>query len=111
MISRKELEDLEIGKTIWYSEIKFGPVGGLSYNVFAKLEKINIKYFKVIFVEQGDSFRTGNLIFTTQLYPPSVFNTREEGLDHWNSIVYNTIDKLTHEYENRIRRVKKKLIT
>lgn len=115
MISKREYANLKPGDHVWASCIIFSQTGNLICGTFAELEleKTEDGYhiFKTVKVEKGSLFKKDKLVaLRYHSHGYSYFSTREEALEDWNKVVYNTIDWITSNYEQIIKRVKEKLI-
>jgi uncharacterized protein YsxB (DUF464 family) len=66
----------------------------------------------VLKVEKGTTLRE-DWVVTSGYYSfnyPNAFKTRKDAIEHWNNVIYNTLDRLTSKYEQTIKRVKKKIL-
>ena len=93
----------------------FSDTGTNTLGLLAELVKIeseNKDKFKVVKVEKGTSLREDGIV-TSGYYSfnyPNVFKSRKDAIDHWNNVIYNTLDRLTSKYEQTMKRVKKKIL-
>lgn len=115
-MSLEEYNRLKPGDHIWVSRVMFSDSGTNTLGLLAELIKIEgISYedeFKVLKVEKGTTLKE-NRIVTPGYYSfnyPNAFKTRKDAVEHWNNVVYNTLDRLTSNYEQTIKRVKKKIL-
>ena len=114
-MSLEEYNGLKPGDHVWVSRVMFSDTGTNTLGLLAELVKIESKNkdeFKVVKVEKGTSLRE-NWIVTSGYYSfnyPNVFKSRKDAVEHWNNVIYNTLDRLTSNYEQTMKRVKKKLM-
>lgn len=114
-----DLRTLKEGDQVWCFKISFSIgtlYGTLSVGLIAKLERAEKKNeFRVIQVKKGTSMKAGKTIKAGVLGSVSLtelFKDYNEGVQHWNSVVQNEIDRLTSNYEQAVKRVEgKKLKT
>ena len=114
-MSLEEYNRLKPGDHIWVSKVIFSDTGTNTLGLLAELVKIeskNKEEFKVVKVEKGTSLKEDRVV-TSGYYTfsfPNVFKSRKDAIDHWNNVIYNTLDRLTSKYEQTLKRVKKKLL-
>ena len=114
-MSLEEYNELKPGDHVWVSRVMFSDTGTNTLGLLAELVKIeseNKDKFKVVKVEKGTSLREDGIV-TSGYYSfnyPNVFKSRKDAIDHWNNVIYNTLDRLTSKYEQTMKRVKKKIL-
>jgi predicted lipase len=114
-MSLEEYNGLKPGDHVWVSRVMFSDTGTNTLGLLAELVKIESKNkdeFKVVKVEKGTSLREDWAV-TPGYYSfnyPNVFKSRKDAIEHWNNVIYNTLDRLTSKYEQTIKRVKKKIL-
>ena len=112
-MSLEEYTGLKPGNHIWVSKVMFSDSGTNTLGLLAELVKIEGKdEFRVLKVEKGTTLREDrivNLGYYSFNYP-NAFKTRKDAVEHWNNVIYNTLDRLTSNYEQTIKRVKNKLL-
>ena len=115
-MSLEEYNGLKPGDHIWVSRVMFSDSGTNTLGLLAELVKIEGKHgkdeFKVLKVEKGTTLRENGIV-TTGYYSfnfPNAFKTRKDAIEYWNNVIYNTLDRLTSNYEQTIKRVKKKIL-
>ena len=100
-------EELKVGDHVWVSKLSFSDRGNMTLGLFAELEKVEgANRFRVVKVEKGTSLKKGGFCSLSGKF----YRTREDAIESWNRNLYNTIDRLTSEYEQTIKRVKKKIL-
>ena len=115
-MSLEEYNGLKPGDHVWVSRVMFSDTGTNTLGLLAELVKIESKNkdeFKVVKVEKGTSLREDGIV-TSGYYSfnyPNVFKSRKDAIDHWNNVIYNTLDRLTSKYEQTMKRVKKKILS
>ena len=115
-MSLEEYNELKPGDHVWVSRVMFSDTGTNTLGLLAELVKIeseNKDKFKVVKVEKGTSLREDGIV-TSGYYSfnyPNVFKSRKDAIDHWNNVIYNTLDRLTSKYEQTMKRVKKKILS
>ena len=115
-MSLEEYNGLKPGDHIWVSKVMFSDTGTNTLGLLAELVKIESKNkdeFKVVKVEKGTSLKEDRVV-TSGYYTfsfPNVFKSRKDAIDHWNNVIYNTLDRLTSKYEQTVKRVKKKILS
>ena len=111
----EEYNGLKPGDHVWVSRVMFSDTGTNTPGLLAELVKIESKNkdeFKVVKVEKGTSLKE-DWVVTSGYYSfnyPNVFKTRKDAVEHWNNVIYNTLDRLTSKYEQTMKRVKKKIL-
>ena len=114
-MSLEEYNELKPGDHVWVSKVMFSDTGTNTLGLLAELVKIESKNkdeFKVVKVEKGTSLREDGIV-TSGYYSfnyPNVFKSRKDAIEHWNNVIYNTLDRLTSKYEQTMKRVKKKIL-
>ena len=114
-MSLEEYNGLKPGDHVWVSRVMFSDTGTNTLGLLAELVKIESKNkdeFKVVKVEKGTSLKEDWTV-TSGYYSfnyPNVFKSRKDAIDHWNNVIYNTLDRLTSKYEQTMKRVKKKIL-
>ena len=114
-MSLEEYNGLKPGDHVWVSRVMFSDTGTNTLGLLAELVKIESKNkdeFKVVKVEKGTSLKE-DWVVTSGYYSfnyPNVFKSRKDAIEHWNNVIYNTLDRLTSKYEQTIKRVKKKIL-
>jgi len=113
-MEREDYNKLKPGDHVWVCRLRFSNAGNLSLSMLAELEKIEGEdSFKVVKVEKGTSLREGKKVrgdgYYT-FYTSSIYKTREDAVEEWNRQVYDTIDRLTSNYETKMKQLKKKLM-
>ena len=115
-MEKEEFSKLKPGDHIWVSRVRFSDSGTNTLGLLAELVKIEGKHgkdeFKVLKVEKGTTLREDGIV-TPGFYSfnyPNAFETRKDAVEHWNKVIYNTLDRLTSTYEQTIKRVKKKIL-
>ena len=114
-MSLEEYNGLKPGDHVWVSKVMFSDTGTNTLGLLAELVKIESKNkdeFKVVKVEKGTSLREDGIV-TSGYYSfnyPNVFKSRKDAIEHWNNVIYNTLDRLTSKYEQTMKRVKKKIL-
>ena len=115
-MSLEEYNGLKPGDHVWVSKVMFSNSGTNTIGLLAELVKIEGKHgkdeFKVLKVEKGTTLREDGIV-TSGYYSfnyPNVFKSRKDAIDHWNNVIYNTLDRLTSKYEQTMKRVKKKIL-
>ena len=115
-MSLEEYNRLKPGDHIWVSRVRFSDSGTNTLGLLAELVKIEGKHgkdeFKVLKVEKGTTLREDRIV-TSGYYSfnyPNAFKSRKDAIDHWNNVIYNTLDRLTSNYEQTMKRVKKKIL-
>ena len=114
-MSLEEYNGLKPGDHVWVSRVMFSDTGTNTLGLLAELVKIESKNkdeFKVVKVEKGTSLKE-DWVVTSGYYSfnyPNVFKSRKDAIDHWNNVIYNTLDRLTSKYEQTMKRVKKKIL-
>ena len=110
-MSTEEFDALKEGDIVWYFELTLSTAGNVSRQLVAKLEKRKDKSFYVVQVEKGTSWREGRVV---SLWLGEInhhlFKTYNDGIDYWNSVLLNNIDRLTSKYEQAMKRIKGKLL-
>ena len=112
-MTKEEFSELKPGEVVWFFKIEFSLSGNVSLNIIAKLEKREKEnQFSVLQVDKGVSWKKGHIVEFSKWRPEytNLFKDYREGVDHWNSIVLNTVDRITSKYEQTIKRVKNKLL-
>ena len=114
-MSLEEYNGLKPGDHVWVSKVIFSDTGTNTLGLLAELVKIeskNQEKFKVVKVEKGTSLKEGRVVISGYytFSFPNVFKSRKDAIDHWNNIIYNTLDRLTSKYEQTMKRVKKKIL-
>ena len=114
-MSLEEYNGLKPGDHIWVSKVMFSDTGTNTLGLLAELVKIeskNQEKFKVVKVEKGTSLKEGRVVISGYytFSFPNVFKSRKDAIDHWNNVIYNTLDRLTSKYEQAMKRVKKKIL-
>jgi uncharacterized protein YsxB (DUF464 family) len=90
----------------------FSDSGTNTLGLLAELLKIEENKFKVLKVEKGTTLKEDRVVtsgYHTFNYP-NAFKIRKDAIEHWNNVIYNTLDRLTSKYEQTIKRVKKKIL-
>ena len=115
-MEKEEFSKLKPGDHIWVSKVMFSDSGTNTLGLLAELVKIEGKHgedkFKVLKVEKGTTLKEDGIV-TSGYYSfnyPNAFKTRKDAIDHWNNVIYNTLDRLTSKYEQTMKRVKKKIL-
>lgn len=112
-MSKEEYNGLKPGDHIWVSKVMFSDSGTNTLGLLAELVKIEGKHgedeFKVLKVEKGTTLREDRIVNCYFNYP-NAFKTRKDAIEHWNNVIYNTLDRLTSNYEQTMKRVKKKIL-
>jgi uncharacterized protein YsxB (DUF464 family) len=111
-MSLEEYNGLKPGDHIWVSRVMFSDSGTNTLGLLAELVKIEENKFKVLKVEKGTTLKEDRVVtsgYHTFNYP-NAFKTRKDAIEHWNNVIYNTLDRLTSKYEQTIKRVKKKIL-
>ena len=115
-MTKEEYNGLKPGDHIWVSRVMFSGSGTNTLGLLAELVKIEDKHgedkFKVLKVEKGTTLREDRVV-TSGYYSfkyPNAFKTRKDAIEHWNNVIYNTLDRLTSKYEQTMKRVKKKIL-
>ena len=114
-----EPETLKEGDHVWCFKISFNLgslYGTLAVGLIAELEKTEKEdEFRVIQVKKGTSMKAGKTIKAGgwgSVSLAELFKDYDEGVQYWNSVVQNEIDRLTSNYEQAVKRVEgKKLKT
>jgi hypothetical protein len=116
-MTKEEYNGLKPGDHIWISKVMFSNSGTNTLGLLAELVKIEGKRgkdeFKVLKVEKGTTLREDSIV-NSGYYSfnyPNAFKTRKDAIEHWNKVIYNTIDRLTSTYEQTMKRVKKKIMS
>ena len=112
-MTKEEFSELKPGDHIWVSRVMFSDSGTNTLGLLAELEKTkNKNEFKVLKVEKGTTLREDRIVTSGyhSFNYPNAFKTRKDAIEHWNNVIYNTLDRLTSNYEQTIKRVKKKLL-
>ena len=116
-MTQEEYSALKEGDKVWLFAINFniGSLHGtLGMGLIAELEKRDKEdEFDVIQVKKGTSTKAGRIMRIGKWSDPSrheLFKDYNEGVDYWNSVVHNEVDRLTSKYEQAIKRVKGKLL-
>ena len=115
-MSLEEYNRLKPGDHVWISKVMFSDTGTNILGLLAELVKIENKNkdeFKVVKVEKGTSLKEGRVVISGYytFSFPNVFKSRKDAIDHWNNVIYNTLDRLTSKYEQTMKRVKKKILS
>lgn len=111
-----EYKELKPGDHVWCFSIYFNGTlfGTLGLGLIAELEKRDEEdEFNVIQVKKGSSLKAGKIMTIRKWSSPSIselFKDYNDGVDHWNSVVNNELDRLTSYYEESTKRVKGKLL-
>ena len=111
-----EYKELKPGDHVWCFSIYFNETlfGTLGLGLIAELEKREGgDAFNVIQVKKGSSLKAGKIVTIRNWSSPSIpelFKNYNDGVDHWNSVVNNELDRLTSYYEESTKRVKGKLL-
>ena len=111
-MSLEEYNGLKPGDHVWVSKVIFSDTGTNTLGLLAELVKIGKDEFKVVKVEKGTSLKEGRVV-TSGYYSfsyPNLFKSRKDAIEHWNNVIYNTLDRLTSKYEQTMKRVKKKIL-
>ena len=118
-MEKEEFEGLKIGDHVWKFEIDFSTTGKIIMNLIAELEVIKKEYqsqqyigFNIVKVECGTSLREGMKINygSNQYYHVSrLFKNYNEGVDYWNSAIRNEEDRITSVYQDRVKKLQRKL--
>ena len=115
-MSKEEYDELKPGDCVWCFMISFcGSLHGTLANGFiAELEKTKLDdKFEVIQVKKGTKLRVGN-IMTVGCWGcaaiEEIFKDYNDGVDYWNSVVRNEVDRLTHYFEEAVKRVNGKIL-
>jgi uncharacterized protein YsxB (DUF464 family) len=111
-MSLEEYNGLKPGNHIWVSRVMFSDSGTNTLGLLAELVKIEENKFKVLKVEKGTTLKE-DMVVTSGYHTfnyPNAFKTRKDAIEHWNNVIYNTLDRLTSKYEQTIKRVKKKIL-
>ena len=110
-MSKEEFDALKEGDIVWYFELILSTAGNVSRQIVAKLEKRKDKSFYVVQVKRGTSWREGRVV---SLWLGEInhhlFKTYNDGIDYWNSVLLDNIDRLTSKYEQAMKRIKGKLL-
>ena len=115
-MSLEEYNGLKPGDHIWVSKVMFSDSGTNTLGLLAELVKIKGKHgkdeFKVLKVEKGTTLKEDGIVTSGyySFYYPNAFKTRKDAIEHWNNVIYNTLDRLTSNYEQTMKRVKKKIL-
>ena len=114
-MEKEEYNKLNPGDHIWVSKVMFSDSGTNTLGLLAELVKIEGKHgkdeFKVLKVEKGTALRENGIVTSGRYFNyPNAFKTRKDAVEHWNNVIYNTLDRLTSKYEQTIKRVKKKIL-
>lgn len=115
-MSLEEYNGLKPGDHIWVSKVMFSDSGTNTLGLLAELVKIEGKHgkdeFKVLKVEKGTTLKEDGIVTSGyySFYYPNAFKTRKDAIEHWNNVIYNTLDRLTSNYEQTMKRVKKKIL-
>ena len=112
-MSLEEYNGLKPGDHIWVSKVMFSDSGTNTIGLLAELVKIEGKdKFKVLKVEKGTTLREDRIVTSGyhSFNYPNVFKSRKDAIEHWNNVIYNTLDRLTSNYEQTMKRVKKKIL-
>ena len=116
-MTQEDFSELKPGDHIWVSIVKFSDSGTNTLGLLAELVKIEEKHgedkFKVLKVEKGTTLREDRVVTSGYYYfnYSNAFKTRKDAIEHWNNVIYNTLDRLTSNYEQTIKRVKKKILS
>ena len=112
-----EPETLKVGDRVWCFKISFSLgslYGTLAVGLIAELEKTEKEdEFRVIQVKKGTSMKAGKTIKAGvwgSVSSTELFKDYNEGIQYWNSVVQNEIDRLTSNYEQAVKRVEGKLL-
>ena len=106
-------EDIKVGDHVWVSKVLFSEHGTMTLGLFAELEKEKkADDFLVVKVEKGTTLKEGRSVCIgwSSFRYQDLHKTRKDALESWNQNIYNTIDRLTSNYEQTMKRVKKKIL-
>ena len=107
------------GDVFWYSNILFSSKSfrPIKYTkptqvVFVKRDSPYIRY-GTEYIGWFRTVKTGVVVLDIAAdldYSSIIFNTEEEAIEHWNSLVRNEIDHLQSFYEENKEKLEKRLI-
>lgn len=115
-MTQEEYSALKEGDKVWYFKISFSRTlyGNLAVGLIAELEKTKDEdRFKVIQVKKGTSTKVGRVISAGDwgsIRLAELFKDYNDGIDYWNSVVHNEVDRLTHYFEDAVKHVEGKLL-
>ena len=111
-MTQEEYNGLKQGDRVWCFRINFNTTlyGTLSVGLIAELEKTDGNSFRVIRVKKGTSTKTGRIMYVYSYQAHELFKNYNDGLDYWNSVVHNEVDRLTHYFEEAVKRANEKLL-
>ena len=103
-------EVLKLGKSVWYSRLSFTSSGATFCSTKPELYTV-----KELDTRRGIAFLENNRGKTIQIcqgyltYSERISETKEEAIEKWNMQVRDELDRVQSEYEDQIRKIKKKL--
>lgn len=123
MMTAEEIKNLPSGKTFWYGYISFREKTFRCNAILKPLEvRLEIEtsgpYYKtqvkLISVKDGkfiDSFSSSKESTDPECrFYMRLFDTEEECKEYYNTSIHNTVDRLQHFYEEKLKYIKSKLI-
>lgn len=123
ILTGEEIKNLPLGKTFWYGYISFREKTFRCNSILKPIEvRIELNtydsYYKtivsIVSVKDGkhiDSFSSVRKSTDPECkFYIMFFDTEEECKEYYNASVHNTIDRLQHFYEEKLKYIKSKLI-
>ena len=107
-------EEIKVGDHVFVSRVVFSEHGKMTLGLFAELEKEEKEgSFFVVKVEKGTTLKEGISVYANwnTFGYLDLHKTREDAVKSWNRIIYSTIDHITFNYEQTMKRIEKKIIS